>query len=282
MPSAGQATKKCTIPISFKGRFPPSTAALSGLGFDSVSTSKAAVAIRKSRRGANGLPISRLEIIIRPSSMSLSFSPPAGALVELEGMRACATLLCVLSLFPSIQVGAQEMARLVLPSLSSAEKVANEPYSALAKKCRDAHDDLSSLLSKNRALLRSSEESVLSSLELERQISAIGARVKRLEAVSDDALLELVQDWLAAHRGRFDAVLFSRANNMPPARAEEGLEKLIASGEVKKVGGSLHTASAHSHGEFEQGRQGALQSLLSILKIPKHGKTGKSLPNTHI
>ena len=266
-----QPTIKRTIPVSFTGKFPPSASALSGLGFDSVSTASSAITIRKSRRGINDLPISRLEIILRRTSISLSFSPPAGASAELEEMRACATLLRVLSLFPSMQVNATEMAKLLLPPLASAESVASAPYDSLAKKCHDAHEDLASLLSKNRALLRSSEESVLSSLESERQLSALAARVKKLEAVSDDTLLELVQDWLSTHRGKFNAALFSRAHGIPPARAEEGLSRLLASGEVKKVGGTLHSQAAHSHGEFVQQRRGALHSFISAIKLPKPG-----------
>ncbi|MCX6771378.1 MAG: hypothetical protein NTX79_04960 [Candidatus Micrarchaeota archaeon] len=261
-----------TVPVSFAGKFPPNTAALSGLGFDSVSTSKSCVTIRKSRRGMHGMPISRLEIRLQRKELSISFSPSPAAAPELEDMHAIATLLRVLSLFPSIQISASEIAKLLLPPLASAEKVASEPYESLAKKCRDAHTDMSSLLSKNRALLRSSEESVLASLELERQVSALASRIKKLETVSDDALLELVQDWLSAHRGRFDAALFSRAHGIPPARGEEGLQRLLAAGSVKKVGGMLHAQEMHSHGEFEPQKQGALHSLASAIKFPKIGK----------
>ncbi|MFA6907295.1 MAG: hypothetical protein WC263_00530, partial [Candidatus Micrarchaeia archaeon] len=201
------------IPASFSGKFPPSASALSGLGFDSVSTSKSSITVRKSRRGMHNLPISRLEIKIQRASISLHASSIASASPELEEMRACATLLRVASLFPSMQIRAPELAKLLLPALSAAEGVAGEPYDSLSKKYRDAHADLSALLSKNRALLRSSEESVLASIELERQLSALSARIKKLEAVSDDTLLELVQDWLSAHRGRFDAALFARAYN---------------------------------------------------------------------
>ena len=265
-------TLERTIPISFTGKFPPGASALSGLGFDSVSTTKSAVTVRKSRRGMSNLPISRLEIAIRRTTLSISVSSPQSSEPALEEMRACATLLRVLSLFPSIQISASEMAKLLLPPLASAEGVANSPYESLAKKYRDAQSDLSSLLSKNRALLRSSEEGVLSSLEAERQLSALSARIRKLESVSDDTLLELVQDYLSSHRGKFDAALFSRAHGIPPARGEEGVERLIASGAVKKVGGALHVQSAHSHGEFEQQKHGALHLLASAIRLPKIGK----------
>ncbi|MFA6213716.1 MAG: hypothetical protein WC717_00365 [Candidatus Micrarchaeia archaeon] len=272
MQQARSLTFERSLPVSFTGKFPPNAASLAGLGFDSVSTSKSSIVIRKSRRGMHNLPISSLQIALRRSSVSIKASFPQSSDPSLEEMRACATLLHVLSLFPSAQASASGLAGLILPSLSSAGEIANAPYESLAKKCRDAQEDLSSLLSKNRALLRSSEESVLSSLELERQLSALSARIKKLESVSDDALLELVQDWLSSHRGRFDAALFSRAHAVPPARAEEGLERLLASGAVKKVGCSLLVRSPHSHGEFERQGQGALHSIASALGLPKLGK----------
>ncbi|MFA5929972.1 MAG: hypothetical protein WC861_03760 [Candidatus Micrarchaeia archaeon] len=272
MQAASQFKLERSIPVSFTGKFPPSTAALSNLGFDSVSTTKSAVTIRKSRRGMHNLPVSGLEIRLQRTSLSMTISSPSALSPELEEMRACATLLRVVSLFPSMHANASELAKLLLPSLSAAEKVAGTPYESLAKKCSDAHADLGSLLSKNRALLRSSEESVLASLELERQISALSARIRKLESVSDDTLLELVQDWLSMHRGVFDAALFSRTHSVPPARAEEGLQRLLASGEVKRIGGSLHSQGEHTHGEFAQKPPGALAAIASAIRLPKPGK----------
>jgi len=272
MQDAKQFILERTMPISFTGKFPPDTSALSGLGFDSVSTTNSAITIKKTRQGMHGIPISSLEIKLQRTLLSISFSSQRGAYCELEEMRANAILLRVLSLFPSIKISASEMSKLLLPSLAAAEKVASTPYESLAKKYRDSHAELSSILSKNRALLRSSEESVLASLELERQASALSARIRKLETVSDDALLELVQDWLSAHRGKFDAALFSRAHAVPPARAEEGVERLLAAGAIQKVGGTLHVQSAHSHGTFEPRPQGVLSSLKNALRLPKSGK----------
>jgi len=122
------------------------------------------------------------------------------------------------------------------------------------------------LLAKNRALLRSSEEGVLASLELERQTSALSARIKKLESISDDTLLELVQEWLFSHHGGFNAVLFAKTHNISPARAEEGVEKLLANGAIKKLGGTLHLQSAHLHGTFETRQKSALESLKNVFR----------------
>ncbi len=264
-----QFTFERTIPISFTGKFPPDTRALSGLGFDLVSATRQAITIRKSQPGAHSLPLAHLEITIKKESAALKASAPAGCDPHLQELRAAATFLRVLSLFPTCQASAAELASLLLPSLDTAASIADSPYEALSKKCRDAHEQLSMLIAKNRALLRSSEEGVLASLELERQSSALSARIKKLESVSDDSLLELVQDWLAAHHGKFNAALFAKTHSIPPARAEEGLERLLATGAIRKVGGSLHTQVAHSHGTFENRPAGALESLKGLVHFRK-------------
>lgn len=273
MPEQKQFTFQRTIPVSFPGKFPPDTRALSGLGFDSVSSTKQAITIRKSQPGIHSLPLAHLEITLKQNSALLKITAPASCDPRLQELRSVATFLRVLSLFPTCQANASQLASLLIPSLDTASSIADAPYEMLSKKCRDAHDSLSSLLAKNRALLRSSEEGVLASLELERQASALSARIKKLESVSDDALLELVQEWLSSHHGKFDAALFAKAHNLPPARAEEGMERLLASGAIRKVGGSLHVQSAHLHGTFEPKPAGALESLKRALRGQKLGKT---------
>ena len=258
-----------TISVSFTGKFPPDTRALSGLGFDSVSIARIAITIRKSQPGIRSLPLARLEIVLKKTSASLLATSPPGCDPRLQELRAAATFLQVLSLFPTCQSNASELAQLMLPSLDTAASIADAPYESLSKKCRDSEANLSSLLAKNRALLRSSEDGVLASLELERQVSALSARIRKLEGVSDDALLELVQDWLSSHHGKFNAAQFSRAHSLLPARAEESLERLLASGAVHKVGGSLRVQSAHSHGTFAPKPAGLLGSLKGALKLPQ-------------
>jgi len=261
-----------TIPLEFTGKFPPDTRALSGLGFDSVSITKQAITIRKSQQGISPLPLAHLEITLKRTSATLRATLPLGSDPQLQELRAAATLLRVLSLFPSAKAGTAELSALLLPSLDTAASIADAPYESLSKRHSDAQAQLSMLLAKNRALLRSSEEGVLASLELERQSSALSSRIKKLESVSDDALLELICDWLSSHHGKFDAALFSKAHGTLPARAEEGLGRLLASGAIRKVGGTLHVQSAHSHGTFEQKPAGALASLCRALRLPKPGK----------
>jgi len=267
MAEAMQFCFQRTIAVEFSGKFPPDARALSGLGFESVAVSKNAITIRKSQQGIHALPIAHLEIVLGQKSATLRAQAPASADPRLQELRAVATFMRVLSLFPPVRANAAELARLALPSLDTASSMADAPYESLSKKYSEAHADLVSLLAKNRALLRSSEEGVLASLELERQCSALLSRIRALEAISDDALLELIQEWLSSHHGTFNAALFAKNHNLPPARAEEGLSRLLVSGEVKKISGAFQSRIPHSHGEFERKKQTPLGAVASLLGI---------------
>ena len=276
MPENRQFTFQRTIPVSFSGKFPPDTRALCGLGFDSVSSTRQAITLRKSQMGIHSLPLAHLEITLKQASATLKVTAHSGCDPHLQELRAAATFLRVLSLFPTCMANASGAASLLLPSLDTAASIADAPYETLSKRCRDSHDSLSLLLAKNRALLRSSEEGVLASIELERQASALSARIKKLESISGDTLLELVQEWLSSHHGKFNAALFAKAHNLPPARAEEGIEQMLAYGSIRKVGGTLHVQSAHSHGTFEPKQKGALESLKSVFR--RQGKPSQAHP----
>ena len=267
MADTGRFTFQRTIAVEFSGKFPPGAKALSGMGFASVAVSKAAIKIQKSQQGIHSFPVAHMEIVLRKNSAMLRVFAPASADPRIQELRAVATFLRVLSLFPSMKANASELARLALPSLDAASSVADAPYELLSKKYGEAHADLVSLLAKNRALLHSSEEGMLASLELERQAAALSLRIMALETISDETLLELIQDHLSSHHGKFNAALFASAHKLPPARAEEGLARLIVSGEVRKVGGAFQAAAPHIHGEFEQKKPTSLGALASALGI---------------
>jgi hypothetical protein len=82
-------------------------------------------------------------------------------------------------------------------------------------------------------------------MELERQVAALSERARRLEAVSDASLADMIIDWVLAHNGSFSAAQFARANSIPAARAEEGMDALLRSGAIRKVGAKHAVPSQH-------------------------------------
>lgn len=265
------------LPVAFRGKFPPDASGLSSLGFDSVSVSKGAVIVRKGQ-GVDfaGKPLLFFEIELGKNCAVLRYSVGGGSDERLRRLHATTLFLRVLSLFPgALQADAAQLSSLALPPLEASAQVADSGYEMLAKRHSDLKADFSELSKKSRRLANAAEEGARSSIELERQIAALSERILKLEAVSDQVLREMVADWLSSHRGSFDAASFSKANNVPPQRAEEGLWMLVKSGAARKVEGGYSVKKQEGRGVFElqkAGRFDASEGIAAIRKAIPFGK----------
>ena len=249
------------------GSWPPDLSALSGLGFDSVSTSKSCIRIKKSQStDMAGRPHLFCEIELGKNYALLRYSSASESDSRMRQMNAATLFLRVLSLVPALQISAQDFASLVLPALETSSKVASASYEALSKKCDDLRREASELASKNAKLSASSEETASAMLGLERTIAASTARIKKLEAVSDQSLREAVLEWLGSHRGGFSAAAFSTATSIPLARAEEGLEMLLKSGAIRRIGTSFSVEQQESRGAYQLQEKSPLQPVKDAIQ----------------
>lgn len=250
------------FPIAFAGHWPPDVSSLSGLGFDSVSVSKGSVIIRKTQSaGMAGRPHLFCEITLGKKECALRWSVPRESDEGIRQLQSSLLLLRALSILPSAQADAPQLASLLLPPLEAASRISTADYELLSKKCEDFRRQHGELSSKNARLSSSSEESAALLLEQSRTIAALESRIKKLEAVSDPALRELVLEWVSSHRGSFNAAAFSAANNIAPSRAEEGLETLLQSGALRRIGGSFLASGQETRGQYAQQKQGLFASL---------------------
>lgn len=225
------------IPLEMKGHFPPDISALHSAGFDSISSSRSSVALRKVQtRDMAGRPVLFLEIILRKNSATLRYSLQPWSEPRLRLMACGLQFLRVLSLVKGYKAPLQQFSNFILPAIEAAAGVASEPYMLLSKKFSDAAREASELSEKNARLSAFLEEEAAARLEMSAQLSQLSARVEKLQSVSDEALREMVLEWLRSHRGTFNAAQFSSANAIPPARCEEGLEALLRDGTVRRIG----------------------------------------------
>ena len=262
-PSAKTVERKAAVKF---GSWPPDLSALSGLGFESVSTSKSKIEIKKSQStDMAGRPHLFCEIELEKNCARLRYSTPEGSDPKIRQMQSATLFLRVLSLIPSLQISAQDFAAFSLPALETSSKVATTGYDALSKKCSDLRREASDSFSKSARLSASSEEAASTILGLERQLAASEARIKKLESVSDTALRESVLEWIGSHHGIFNAAAFSSATLIPPARAEEGLEMLLKSGSLRRIGSSFSTEQSESRGVYQEQEKGPLQPVKDML-----------------
>lgn len=230
------------FPISF-ATWPPDASALSSLGFDSVQTNAQAIHMRKNfSTDLAGRPHNFLEIKITKSHCLLHYSCPDGQDEQIAQNRALLTALRALSLLPASQTTLTSFCALILPTLEHSEKLASLPYDLLYKRFNDLQERFEELEGKSLALAKAAESASIRAIELEKKQLELQGRLQTLSSVPDESLRELLLDYLASHRGSFDSSKFCAIHAIPPARAQEGLDMLLKSGSIKKVGGGF---SAH-------------------------------------
>ena len=256
------ALEEHMIACRVQGAFPPNLSALAGVGFDKISSSRSQVLIRKTQsKDFMGREHLFTEMEICKGHIAVRYSCPAESDGSIRHLQAALFLLRVLSLAPRIQPDAESLATFLLPVIESSSKIAQADYERLSKKCADLQEQVSELSRANQRLTRESEGAANLSLELERQNSALRERASALEAIPDEALRELVLDWVSSHRGSFNSALFSKEHNILPSRAEEGLEMLLKSGALRKVGERFHPQKAAEARQYAIPRQGVVASF---------------------
>lgn len=95
-------------------------------------------------------------------------------------------------------------------------------HAALQKKVREMSEATSSLSKENYELKSKNDE-----LQL---------RLRGLETFSDSVLALKIQEWLAEHKGEINIADFSKVYNVPEARVEQMLNKLVTEGYLESKG----------------------------------------------
>jgi len=254
-----------TIPAKMIGKFPPDLSSLLGLGFERVSSTKRLVLVRKIEgTDFKGNPHLFTEVEIHKDAVVLRYSLPADHDPRIRHLQSCILLLRVLSLVPNLETGAQGISGVILPALESGSLACNSSYSLLSKKLSDSQHEGGKLQQENRRLRHTCEDEAALAVERERQISVLSERVAFLESVSDAALEELLLDWISSHRGSFSSPLFSKQAGVASARAEEGVELLLKSGALKRIGGKFVSHQPAQRQIFELQKAGIGKSISSL------------------
>lgn len=262
----------CELEVSFPSGFGQNMSSLSNLGFDSLSFSKNRVRTKKVEgTDLSGQPSLFFEMEFCRNKAKITYSLPSGSSPSARKLHATTILLRSLSLVPNAKVEMASICRFVLPSLETALQVEDAPYELLQKKHNDCVLQLSSCLAKTSRIARATEESAHRCAELEAQNSALQTRISHLEAISDSALCELVLEWITTHQGTFSVARFSKQNNLPVSRCEEGLEILLCQGTIRRSGGARYHTTKISPQHFAIGKKNFLDSTKELVGTVQKG-----------
>ena len=224
-----------------------------------------------------GNPHLYTRVAISKPCVVLKYSHPGDSDAKFCMLRSSLLLLRSLRIMPGLSCDLASFSAAILPSLEVSESAAGTPYELLSKKLSDSEADAEDLKSKNRHISRTSEELASYCLELEGQVSALKAKLAHYGSVSDESLREILSEWLSVHRGRFNAHSFSKETGIPPSRAEDGLEMLLKSGAISRIGGG-YSVPAGAQGRLFSIKSEGLLGWLSGLAGNAARRAKSSLP----
>jgi|GEM_PF-803186 len=245
----------------------PDVSAFSRLGFDSISSSKNRITLRKVQStNLIGQPHKFVEIEFFPNRATLRYSCPPDSDGRIRRLHACLLFSQAAYLLPGFLLDAKSLSELALPSLECASATLSSQYESLSKSRADLAEESAELSLQNRRLQKALEESASQCAALERQSASLAGRVAQLECVPDHALDEMIVDWLLSHRGSLNLAHFSRANGIPAARCEERLSALMKKGAVRKSGGAFAAEPGAGAGREFAVAKGGLSGLARLLQ----------------
>ncbi len=206
------------------------------LGFSKISYSSGVLSVEKNK-GADldGKPQLDYRVELKSDAIELSFYIPKGRSRMsrlLEVMPLFLNILEISEEFFDIKTGS--VFQIINTSLAEIGKIIDKDALEFSTQLSDTSDKYNDLKTKYDDLVRSSEASTRLLLDCEQKNEELTKTVEKLSAISDELLMENVYNWIKIHGGSIDIREFAKANSMPPARVEEGLNMLIRDGYIKR------------------------------------------------
>ncbi len=229
-------TEKIAIKAAQKKNIRPLANLMGELGFTKISYLNETLAIER---------VFGYDLKEKPElDYRITFAP-AEILLEYEavkGKNKKARLLSVLQVFLNVLQISEDYYD-IKPSAVYYEinEVLGELIKLVGKDAIDLSTELSELKSRYRAmrakyedLLKSSEANARVLLECENKRDELLRKVEKLMKYDDEALKEMIYEWIKLHNGKLNVLEFSKINRIPVPRVEEGVNMLITEGYIKR------------------------------------------------
>lgn len=210
--------------------------AIEKLGFREIEISKDVMTVKiVERETIKGRPYLYMILTFEPDQLSIEYNIPKDYSKPLREFEVASLLLRVLLLTESYKVEPNKVYKIMFNVFSTVHDILTNDYIKL----KGAYDNLAEEYRKLKAKLsetqKINEKINKTMLEIEKRNQELSERIKNLESVSDETLEEMIIDWLRTNRGSINVYTFSKINNIPPARVEEGLDILMKKGVIERI-----------------------------------------------
>lgn len=225
--------------LTFKGRAKDLSklkAQFYNLGFTVVDSDKDKLTLEKIETSdLKGRPHHFYRITFYPDKLVFTYSQ--GANRRKRDVEALAVLLHAIKVaedYYSVEAG--DLYAPITSALHEARALFDSETHANIQQISELQERFFSLEKKYKDLVISSEQNARILLECEKKRDEYAARIKQLEGMSDETLMRELFSWLKAHGGEINIAEFSKAYGVSQARTEEGLERLLKEGYIRKKG----------------------------------------------
>lgn len=153
---------------------------------------------------------------------------------DLEALAALMNLIKVAEGFYEVDAG--DLHAPLATVLNEARALVDSESYATIQQLSELQEKYYSLEKKYKDLVLSSEQNARILLECEKKRDEYYGRIRQLEGLSDDALVQEIFKWLKTHSGEMSISQFGKAYGIPASRVEEGLGHLLENGYIRKKG----------------------------------------------
>ncbi len=165
----------------------------------------------------------------------LVFTYSLGMNRKKRDLEALATLMNMIKVAEKhYEVDAGDLHAPIAAVLNEARALVDSESYATVQQLSELEERYYSLEKKYKDLVLSSEQNARILLECEKKRDEYASRMKELEAMSDDALVQEIFKWLKTHAGEINIGHFAKSYGISTARTEEGLEHLLKNGYIRK------------------------------------------------
>lgn len=209
---------------------------ISGLGFTHIEQARDVVTARSvESEDLNKNPYAYITLIFRKNGVEAEYSLPPEMNEKKRKLDVCRFLLDALALIDCYDLKLTSLYKFLAESLSDATEFVNADYEQLKNRFDLLSEENDVLKAKYKEITSINERNSKLLLEKERMNEVLKERIRVLEGIGDKTLEEELFEWLETHNGEIDVLLFSKLHNIPPARVEEGLDRLLKEGYIARA-----------------------------------------------
>ncbi len=226
------------LKATLKGKLKDLVPLLSSLSFLEVVPEKEVVdVVYVESRDINGNPYLFSIIKLRKDEVEVVYSIPEEVSPKKRRVDIIRYLLNILSLIEEkykveykalFQLLEEAVSKLVNSVTMDYTKLYTQ-YDSLKKEVEDLRLRVERLTEQNKAL-------TTANYELKAENDELRLKLSKLMRLSDEALKAKLQEWIVEHNGSINIAQFSKVHNVPEARVEEMLNRLVSEGYLELIG----------------------------------------------